>query len=184
MELPLGRRLTLQLKIIVVQTERLCIVIEELICRLSNVEKRIQLLQENEVELDTKASFAFRFTDQHITNLANLSSSFSKAARTVPDSPQSKLSATSSPSNPSSSRAKNIHKMTSNSIEFKPNKCIVICNIPKEKIVTINQDIVRKELNEQFGPLMIDIVNIYKFFQRNSEIYCSVCRGRSYSFNY
>ena len=155
-----------------VNCKRLSIVIEELICRLSDVEKRIQLLQKNETEFDTKSSFASRLTnleksqsvaDQRITNLANFSCSFSNAARIVPESPQSKSSAISTPNNPSLNRAKNIHKTTSNSIEFQPNKCVVICDIPKEKIVAINQDIVRKELNTKFGPLMIDIVNRYKF---------------------
>lgn len=48
-------------------------------------------------------------------------------------------------------------------IKFDPLKCIVICNIPKETAVQLNQDDVRKAINVKFGPTMIDIVNRYKF---------------------
>lgn len=49
-------------------------------------------------------------------------------------------------------------------VEFQPEKCVVIeCNGALETFRTLNRDLIRKTLSTNHGPLIIDLINRYKF---------------------
>ena len=50
-----------------------------------------------------------------------------------------------------------------NNSRFDPTKCVVISDFDKESIAKLNQDNIRRELSTEFGPIMIDLINRYKF---------------------
>lgn len=57
-----------------------------------------------------------------------------------------------------------------NQVDFQPNKCIVISNIPREILQSLNQDKIRQALSTKHGPMFIDLINRYKFNSSNPKL--------------
>jgi viroplasmin and RNaseH domain-containing protein len=72
-----------------------------------------------------------------------------------------------SSSQPDSSSKIGVSLKTNN---FVPSKCVVVYDLKSADIQKINQDIVRAEITNNFGPVEIDFVNRYKFSSKSPKM--------------